>query len=206
MRYFLLSDLLDLQAFIVDCLACLISFFDVVKSLDLLFLHVRAHLSPNTVSMASARLQLLLIEASLFLLFGLLALDEAQEFVSLHLGHKGKALLLVVELLDAGDFELFDHLRLVDLLSSLLVPRLTLVLLCGALGPESVNLRLSVGSALLQLSELLDFSFFLFSQALGGLDFGLFSGSFVSLVIEDVLLEYALILLLLLLECKSMFV
>ena len=92
------------------------------------------------------------------------------------------------------------------LLGALLVPRPAFVLLSGALGTETIDLGLAVSCAFLELSELLDLPFLLLSFTLFSHELGLLRRTLVPLVLENALLEFALILLLLLLQCQAVLI
>jgi len=161
----LLLDALNLESVVLELLSHLLALFQVVKAVLLVHAGVLSDLGANNVSVVSQLMLLLGFHLTFLLLVFLLTLNDAQEVVTLSLGLVGKGTFALHELLLAGNLELVglsDHLLL---LGNLLAARTALTLFEGALGTESVDLRLSVGGLLLHLSESCDFLLLLLLEA-----------------------------------------
>ena len=107
----------------------------------------------------------------------------------------GHAQIFVSELLLAGHLQFFYHSEFLGSDAAFLLTSSPFSLLEGSLGAESIDLGLSVGCLLLQISQTLNFSFLLFlnSLFLGG-EFSLFSSS-LPVVFNDFKLSLLLLLL-----------
>ena len=102
--------------------------------------------------MISEGVPLFLFQLAFLFLFFFLALDNAQEVVTLGLGLVGHGGLTLHELALAGNLELFSLSLQLLALSDLFSAGFTLLLFESALGTESVNLGLSIGGFFLHFS------------------------------------------------------
>jgi hypothetical protein len=190
----LLLDTFDLESVVFQLLSHFLTFFKVIKAILLVDARVLRDLGAYNVSVVPELTLLLLLHLSFLLLVFLLALNDAQEIVTLSLGLVGQSALAFHELLLAGDFECVSLLACALLLSNLLASGSTLALLEGTLGTESINLRLSIGGLLLHLSEAGDLLFFLFLKTAFFKGLSDFTLNLLLVVTDDFLLfvEFAL--------------
>lgn len=143
---------------------------------------------------------LLFLQIALLLLVCLLALDHAQEVVTLGLGLLGHHALALHKLLPAGMLEVGSHAQGLLPGQLLFAALLALALLEGTLGAQGVNLGLAVGGFLLHLAEAGHFAFFFIGDPSLFFSFGGFAGGLVLVVTDNhhffVLLFTAVLLLL----------
>lgn len=145
-------------------------------------------------------LLLFLLDAALLLLNLLLLVDDSEELVALLLGLLSQTLFSLEELPLSSVLEVAEDLLFVLEVPALLVAGLSLPLLEGALGSEGVDLGLSVGSLLLELSETSDLTLLLLLDPLelGGLFF--LAESLLAVIFNDLLLQVLLLLFALVLD------
>jgi len=117
----------------------------------------------------------------------LLLLDLVHVVFSLYTSLLGKGGCLLRELLLSSLFEIsLDSLPL-GLFKLFSFSGLSLALLKGSLGPQSINLGLSVSSLFLELSQTLDFPLFFFSNSLGFLLLFIFSLVLFALMVGNLI-------------------
>ena len=118
-----------------------------------------------------------------FLLF--LLLNDAEEFITLSLSLLGHHDFFLHKLSSAGDVKILGLFTLKLGLFYFFSACLTLAFFKRSLGPESVDFALTIGSALLELSQTLNLQFFLLFDALSLKSIGLFFGDSISIVTHD---------------------
>jgi hypothetical protein len=131
-----------------------------------------------------------------------LTLDNSEEIVAFCFGlgcHHGLALL---ELPFAGDLKFLTLTNMLFFFSYLLLSGLPLTFFESSLGPQSIDLSLTVSGFFLHSSKTSNFHFFFFLDALIFSGFGGFSCGFVGIVLNDFLffINFFLASLLLFLE------
>lgn len=134
MAEFLLLNTLNLESVVFQFLSDFLALLQVVKSVLLLNGRVLRNLGAHHVGVVSQMLLALLLQVALSLLVCLLALDDAQEVVSLCLGLSSEGGLTLIELALTGNFELVGLALHLLLLSDLLATGLALALLECTLG------------------------------------------------------------------------
>jgi len=178
-----LFDPQDLVTFVLDLLACLLPFFEVVKSSLLRDVRVLTHLIADALSMVSQSELLLFSESFLSLLIGLLLGDDVQELDSGSGSLVGQSRFFVLELLQSRDFEVLNNFGAVSGFFGFASSLLTFVFFRGTLSSEGVDVSLSISSSLLKFTESLDLVFFLLSDAFGFSDLVLLGLSSLALVL-----------------------
>lgn len=160
-RKFLLLDPFDLKSFISQLLSDFATFFEVVKSVVLCLLGVGRDLRADGGSVV-AEVHLLLIFDDAFLLLGaLLFLNDTEERVTLQLCLLRKHFFALKELLLSSNVQITSLTGSFFGLRDFLGTGSTLTFFEGTFLTEGINLRLSISSTLLEVSEALDFLFFL---------------------------------------------
>lgn len=155
---------------------------------------VLRNLGANDVCVVSKLVLAFLLQFTFLLLVFLLAINNAEEIVTLCLSLGGKGVLTLVKLSFASNLELSILALKTLLLSDLLAAGLALTLFEGTLGTESINLRLSVGSLLLHLTETGNFLLLLFLDAALLKSLGDFMLNFFLIVTDNLLLLVKLLL------------
>lgn len=165
--YFGLLDALDLFSLHVDFLSDLSTLLQEVKSVLLFDVLVGRNLIPDLVGVIDEGLLSVLLDLSLLQLDLLLLLNLVHVVLSLNASLLSQGRGLLLELLLSGLLEISLDALSLGLLKLFSFSGLSLALLKGSLGPKSIDFSLSIRSLFLELSETLDFSFFLFSDSLG---------------------------------------
>ena len=129
----LLFNSLNLATLVFDLLANLASLLEIVKSVLLRLLVVGVNLGAELLGMLLKNLLLFLFNVSLLLLYFLLLLDYAEEFVTLLLGLLGKACLALKELSLASLFHILKHFLFVLEVPTFLLTSGSLALFEGSL-------------------------------------------------------------------------
>jgi len=172
----LLLDRLHLETVILQLLAHLLAFLQVVKAFLLLQGFVLGNLVSHHIGVVAELLLLLIFEVTLTLLVLLLSLDDSQEVVTLGLGLGSVGRFALLELALASILELSCLTLELLLFSKLLSAGLALTFLEGTLGTESVNFGLAICGLLLHLAKAGNLSLLLFLEAAllkGGSNFAL---------------------------------
>jgi len=199
-----LFDPQDLVTFVLDTLAGLLAFLEVVKSSLLRNFGVLCSLAANALSMISQGKLFLLIECTLFLFISLLPGDDSQELNSGSSSLLGQSLFLILVLLNSGDLEVLDNFGAVSSFFSFTSSLLALVFFGGTLSSECVDISLSISSSLLKFTESLDLVLLLLSNAFGFENLVLFSLSSLALILKDLFFKGSFTSLLLLSEVEGL--
>lgn len=179
---FLLFDLQDLVTFVLDLLARLLPFFEVIKSSLLGNFRVLTDLVTDAFSVVSESCLSLLLDSSLLLFVSLLLGDNGQEFLSRGSGLSGISGFSILELLEARDFEILNDLSFMSCFSGFTLSLLTLVFFTGTFSSKSIDISLSIGGSFLKFTESLDLILLLLGNTLGFSDDAFFSLSSLALV------------------------
>lgn len=203
---FMSLDALNLQALVLNSLAHLTAFFEVIETCLLFTLGVNTDLVADGGGVAAEGVLLLRGDLALLFLHLLLLLNDAQELVTLGLGLRSKHDLALDELSAAADVEICGlaatHLGLLQLFS----PVSALTLLESSLGSERVDFALAVSSPLLKLAQPLDLELLLFLDGARLLSGVLLLGDAVGVVTHDFQILLALLTQLLGLAVQGNFV
>lgn len=163
---FLGLDSLDLKSLVLNALANLAAFLEVVEAVLLSCLRVHANLVPNGLGVGTESTMSLLIKLALLVLLLFLFLDYFEELVAFSFRLLGHHHLLFNKLSSASDVKILcisaSKIGLCDFISA----SLTFSFFKCALGSERVDFALTISSALLELSETLDFELLLFLETL----------------------------------------
>lgn len=154
---FLLLDALHLKSFVFELLTHLAAFFKVVESVVLHLLRVGGDLGADGGGVVAEVHLLLVLNDALLLLSTLLLLNHTEERVTLKFGLLRKHFFAFQELLLTGDVQVLGLTGSFFSLHNFLGTGSTLTFLEGTLLAECVNLRLSVSSTLLEVTQALDF-------------------------------------------------
>lgn len=194
----------DLVTFVLDALAGLLPFLEVVKSRLLANVGVLTNLVANALSMVSQGELFLLVEFAFSFFISLLLGDDGQELNSGSGGLLGESRFLILELPQSGDLEVLDNFGAVSSFFSFASSLLTLVFFGGTLSSECVDISLSISSSLLKFTESLDLVLLLLSNASGFSSLGLLSLSSLALVLQDLFLKRSFASFLLLSEVEGL--
>ena len=129
----LLFNSLNLATLVLNLLADLASFLEIVKSILLRLLVVGVNLGAELLGMLLKNFLLFLFNVSLLLFYFLLLLDYAEEFVTLLLSLLGKAGLSLKELSLASLFHILKHFLFVLEVPTFLLTSGSLALFEGSL-------------------------------------------------------------------------
>jgi len=149
---FLLLDAFDLKSFISQLLSHFATFFEVVESVVLDLLGVGRDLRADGGGVVAEMHLLLVFDDALLLLSALLFLNDTEEGVTLQLCLLRKHFFALKELLLTSNIQVLRLTGLFLSFHNFLGAGSTLSFLEGTFLTESVNLRLSVSSTLLEVS------------------------------------------------------
>jgi len=201
---FLLFDLQDLVTFVLDLLARLLPFFEVIKSSLLGNFRVLTDLVTDAFSVVSESCLSLLLDSFLLLFVSLLLGDNGQEFFSRGSGLSSISGFSILELLEARNFEILNDLSFMSCFSGFTLSLLTLVFFTGTFSSKSIDISLSIGGSFLKFTESLDLILLLLGNTLGFSDDAFFGLSSLALVFQDFIFHTPLFSLLLLFEIKGL--
>lgn len=181
-------------------MANLATLLQIVEAVLLALLVILLDLSAELQRVLLEDLLLFFFNAALLLFDLLLFVDDAEELVTLLLGLFGEAGLSLKELSLSGVLKVAKDLLLVLEVSSFLVTGLSLTLLEGALGSEGIDLSLTVGSLLLELSKAGNLTLLLLLNSSYISGFFFFTKCLLAVIFNDLLFEVLFLLLALVLD------
>jgi len=190
----LLLDSFNLETVVLELLSDLLALLEVIESVLLLDVVVLRNLSTHNIGVVSQLVLALLFQFAFLLLVFLLAVNDAEEIVTLGLGLGGESVLTLVEPSLAGNLKISSLILHAHLISDLLLAALAFTLFEGALSTESINLRLSISSFFLHLTETSNLLLLLFLNAAFLESLGNLTLDFFLVVTDNLLLLSELLL------------
>lgn len=160
-------DSLDFVSLVVDFLPYFSAFFQEVQSVLFFDIFIVGNLASNLVRVVNECLLSVLLDLSLLEFHLLLFLDLVHVVLSLDSGLLSEGRSFLLELLLSSLLEIGLNALSLGLLQLFSFSGVSFALFEGSLGPESINLSLSISSLLLKLPKSLDLSFLLLSHSLG---------------------------------------